>query len=133
MEAEVYTVPAEVIFKNYASSQGPHTRNLLLKNTTSQPLLTVVSYPFSPNFRLSTPADLRAELKSNPPHLIFGLPPKSTSKVRRRAQGGERGLPRKKLELATTTGPIARMATGPTGSALPSWSPRGCGYPGVSL
>ncbi|GLI63394.1 hypothetical protein VaNZ11_006355, partial [Volvox africanus] len=81
MEADVYTVPSEVLFKNYSTSTGPQTRNLLIKNTTSQALHTVISYPFSPSFRLSAPAEFRAHLKPKPPHLILELPPKSTSKV----------------------------------------------------
>lgn len=82
MEAEVYTVPSEVVFKRYTSSTGPQTRNLLIKNTSSQALRAVISYPFSPSFRLSIPADLPVELKSHPPHILLELPPKSTTKVR---------------------------------------------------
>lgn len=81
MAEPVYCVPSEVLFRNYASTPGPLTRNLLLKNTTNAQLQTVISYPFSPSFRLHIPPEQKAELRSNPPHVVLELGPNSTGRV----------------------------------------------------
>ncbi len=80
-QESLYTVPNEVLFRNYSTLSGPQTRNLLFKNTTNQVIRTLVSYPFTPCFRVHPPAD-GGQLLPNPPHLVLQLQPNSTCKVR---------------------------------------------------
>ena len=86
-EETLYAVPDAIIFRNCAVLGGPQTRNLLLRNNTDAPVQAVVSYPFSPTFRISLPGtggdvqQQQGQLKPNPPHALLSVPPNGTAKV----------------------------------------------------